>query len=204
MSESHFSPPPPHHIWSDFRLPPPSPLEQTSFVHAPLVQVFSEITREQSWKTQSLKKRPHSRINLSRLWKVVSVPDRGLKEWGRWVSTFLGTCLGKICVGRGYTKADMVKELVFIQTCSHRPDYCGVPQSTGLELECFSQKRALSWNWWNLWLVLIRQRHPTECAKGGGRDHQCYHYFVGGDSWESVKVVKGGVTFWRGGNGAWP
>ena len=35
-SESHFYPPPPHHIWSDFRLPPPSPLEQTSFVHAPL------------------------------------------------------------------------------------------------------------------------------------------------------------------------
>ena len=93
-----------------------------------VVQVFSEITREQSWKTQSLKKRPHGRINLSRLWKVV--PDRGLKEWGRWVSTFLGTCLGKICVGRGYTKADMVKELVFIQTCSHRPDYCGVAQST--------------------------------------------------------------------------
>ena len=28
-------PPPPHHIWSDFKLPPPSPLQQTSFVHAP-------------------------------------------------------------------------------------------------------------------------------------------------------------------------
>ena len=29
-------PPPPCHFWSDFELPPPSPLEQTSFVHAPL------------------------------------------------------------------------------------------------------------------------------------------------------------------------
>ena len=32
------------------------------------------------------------------------------------------------------------------QNCSHRPVYCGVAQSTGLEHECFSQKRALSWN----------------------------------------------------------
>ena len=32
------------------------------------------------------------------------------------------------------------------QNCSHRPDYCGVAQSNGLEHECFSQKRALSWN----------------------------------------------------------
>ena len=47
-SESHFSPPPPHHILSDFRLLPPSPLEQTSFVHAPkvdLIQLYVRVRR---------------------------------------------------------------------------------------------------------------------------------------------------------------
>ena len=35
-------PPPPDHIWSDFKLPPPSPLEQTSFVHAPFHTITSQ------------------------------------------------------------------------------------------------------------------------------------------------------------------
>ena len=42
-SEFHFSPPPPHHIWSDFKLSPPSPLQQTSFVHAPLAYTFPNL-----------------------------------------------------------------------------------------------------------------------------------------------------------------
>ena len=43
-SESHLSPPSPHHIWSDFKLPPPSPYSRRHLYMPPNAGLFLNST----------------------------------------------------------------------------------------------------------------------------------------------------------------